>query len=444
MKPPLRHYQETALEALMAHENFYLADDPGLGKSRPVIEALDRLGLLQVLIIVPAAGLVSWVKELRLWSTGRLPVILVRRSSDIAGPGIYVITYDRVVRGLWQPLLRPWDLLVLDEAHYIKSESAARTKLILGHRLDGANAIAGHADRVWCLSGTPFPNNAFEIYPVLRTLFPKILTSPVSGRVMSKQDFLVRFCRTEWTKWGDRVIGSKNMGALKTMMAPIILKRRKEDVLKELPKLQTVSLPLEPDPTHAEDVERFDRDIRQLMRDNPGVPLEDLLHRNEEHLATKRRLLGIAKALPAAEWLEMFLDGGAAKILVFCIHREVIATIAAYLRRKGHETGVIDGSTPTLQRTKQIDAFQNPGGDMRCMVMQSRAAGLAITLTAASDVLIVEPDWTPAVNEQAIARAHRLGQTKPVLARYAYAEGSLDEIIIDTFTTKAAEIAELI
>jgi SNF2 family DNA or RNA helicase len=173
------------------------------------------------------------------------------------------------------------------------------------------------------------------------------------------------------------------------------------------------------------------------------VPLEalpDTLRSSETHLATLRRLLGEAKAAPAAEWAREKLSTGVDKILLFAWHTNVIETLAGLLLDFNPVT--ITGATSTADRDDAVRRFQdNP--ETRVFVGQIKAAGTAITLTAASHIGIVEPSWVPGENYQAICRAHRLGQRDSVLASFLYLRGTLDERIMQTFRRKAAEIAEL-
>jgi SNF2 family DNA or RNA helicase len=182
------------------------------------------------------------------------------------------------------------------------------------------------------------------------------------------------------------------------------------------------------------------RDITDLLMAVPVDALPDVLRDEELHLATLRRTLGVAKAAPSAEWAREKLGTGVDKILLFAWHTEVITTLADLLLDFNPVT--ITGATSTAERSRAVDRFQNDPGT-RVFVGQIKAAGTAITLTAAAHIGIVEPSWVPGENEQVIARAWRMGQVRPVLASFLYVPGSLDQRIMRAFRRKASELLPL-
>ena len=158
------------------------------------------------------------------------------------------------------------------------------------------------------------------------------------------------------------------------------------------------------------------------------------------HVAKLRRLTGLAKVASVVELLQDELAGGLNKIVVFAHHREVIQKLADGLSSFG--VVVLQGSTPPTQRQAAIDGFQNDNS-IRVFVGQLTAAGTAITLTAASNVLFAESSWTPSDNAQAAMRVHRIGQRSGVLVRFATLSGSLDEAITETVRRKTAVLAQI-
>ena len=174
-----------------------------------------------------------------------------------------------------------------------------------------------------------------------------------------------------------------------------------------------------------------------------AVPVDDLpdvLRDEEIHLATLRRMLGEVKAGPAAEWAREKLTTGVDKILLFAWHTEVIATLGKLLLDFNPVT--ITGATSMHDRGLAVRRMQNDPGT-RVFVGQIKAAGTAITLTAAAHIAIVEPSWVPGENEQVIARAWRMGQARPVIASFLYVPNSLDQRIMRAFRRKASELLEL-
>jgi SWI/SNF-related matrix-associated actin-dependent regulator 1 of chromatin subfamily A len=216
-------------------------------------------------------------------------------------------------------------------------------------------------------------------------------------------------------------------------MAPHVLRRRKAEVLPELPPLDFVAVPIALAPIKSPWDELLplagDGDELQVLLDNPPPALTSF-----------RRELGRLKANACAEYIEDLLEAGVPKIVIFAHHTDVIRDLAGALGDHGPVTFM--GATTERDRASAITKFQNEP-DTRVFVGQLDACGTAITLTAAKDVVFVECSWVPGTNYQAASRCHRLGQRDGVLARMLYVPKSLDERIMRVFRRKARDIAEL-
>jgi SNF2 family DNA or RNA helicase len=332
-------------------------------------------------------------------------------------------------------------VVIIDEGHRLASPGSNRTSRIYGRRLDRQKSLTEHAERVWVLTGTPTPNNAGEVYTHARALFPDAIAVPEANgavrRPMEQHEFIERFCHYRDTQYGRVITGSQNQKELRQRLGPWIMRRRKKDVIQELPPLDFVAVPV---PTRDFEVRIGGVSLIDEARGLEGDELVAYLASHTTHLATVRRELGMLKASAAVEYLTEMLEGGVRKIVVFAHHRELINTVAGDLAE--FNPVVITGDTSEPQRRKAIVAFQN-NPEVRVLVGQIDACGVAITLTAAHDVVFIECSWTPGANYQAASRCHRLGQRDGVLARMLYVPHSLDERIIKTFQRKANEIAQL-
>jgi SNF2 family DNA or RNA helicase len=448
--------------SLRDHKAVLLCDDPGLGKTLQALTAAVRLNASRVLVICPAGARRVWSAEIErwfpLWSvrvflvepgtlTGKVQQILA-----CPGPLILVIGYDdlspadsRVPPLLASPA-NPWDLLIIDEAHYLKNFSN-RTKAIYGVRGED-EGIQANATHIILLSGTPTPNHAGELWQHCRTLWPWSLLwphgSPRAGHRMTQADFEDRYTRYRDTVYGRQVSGSKNQDQLRATLTSVVLRRRKDDVLPELPPLQIQDIALDP-PTSGQ---RLNPQAQALagrlvwslaVRADGDEQLIKALQTPDGELATLRRELGELKVPGTIRWVQERLQS-TEKLLLFAWHLSVIE----HLRRGLAEFDpvVITGETSPTGRVNAVELFQRRAG-VRVFIGQVKAAGTAITLTAASEVAIVEPSWVPGDNVQAICRAHRLGQRDSVLASFLYLPGTLDQRIMTAFRRKASEIAEL-
>lgn len=421
-----------------------LADDAGLGKSLQALETANRLDVTEILIVCPAVARRVWAAEISTWFPAWSPHVLVvepgvdaeqvRRRLQDGGRIIVICGYDLFSRAsAIIDLLttgRRWGLMVLDEAHYLKTPTSKRTRAIYGRGTGGAQHAA---ERVLLLSGTPAPNHAGELFPHIRTFWPAIL--PGQGTQIAFEETYTRFTDGQW---GRQVHGSRNMAALRDKLAPYFLRRRKSEVLTELPPLISQDAPLD------------DKNLRltpemvalaEKLRDAGDEAVLAALRVNDESLAGARHQLGLLKVGPSVEWIKERLQS-CSKLLVFAWHRDVIGALTRGLSLSGYGVVTIIGSTPPAYRADAIQRFQTDP-KVRIFVGQIQAAGTAITLTAASEVVLVECSWVPSDNYQAISRAHRLGQRDSVLASFLMFENTLDSIVMRTFRRKAVEIAEL-
>lgn len=428
MSEPLYPFQRDTIARLVKGGPIFVALEMGLGKSRCAIEAAVQLDAQRILVVCPAIGRVSWPVEVAKWAPGALASVL-RHSRALRHRStreFVVISYDSLSSNReWIELLRAWrpEVVILDEAHYLKTSSAKRTRACYGARIDGAGGLIEGAKHVWPMSGTPMLSYSSELWTHLHALKP-------SFQKMREHEFQERYSTFEQTQWGARVNGSKNTAELRAACAGFFHNVRAADVLHDLPPIAWTVEPIEAliPPVLAGLAEIRDLDDEALL---------DWLRDHEVALSSARRRLGMAKIKGAAAWAEYFLDNQPTKsLLLFAHHRDVITGLATALKR--FNPAVIHGGTPIGQRIWAVNGFQ--ARRTRLFIGQSSAAGTAITLTASHDVAFVEQDWVPSIMAQAAARCHRIGQRQPVMARVLAIYGSLDEIISRVLAAKARQI----
>ena len=423
--PSLRPFQKKGVTWLTGRRTALLAWEQGLGKTPTSLRAAVAVGALVVVVICPAVARINWHRECEKWA----PFLR-----------LYAYSYDEISRnGPLHVLPDQIDVLILDESHYLKEGTSKRTKNILGTLKTQPNLIE-RAERVWCLSGTPTPNNVGEIWPIAYTLFPENVTIIGAGsRPAGPTGFRDYYCYTRPTRFGTQIMGHRRdkLGELRDKLKPHVNRLKKVDVLPELPPLQASVVTVEANTA------LVTAEILRLGREKPEIhaALERLrttgdLTFDSPHLATLRRLTGQIKAPLVAELVTESLTGGG-KAVVFAQHRSVIAALQAAFSSLG--VVVIDGQTSPNDRQRAIDTFQT---DPQCRVFVGNitAAGTAITLTAASNVWFAEASWVPADNAQAVARAHRMGQDMKVLARFVSLAGTIDEVVMRTNVRKIRDL----
>jgi SWI/SNF-related matrix-associated actin-dependent regulator of chromatin subfamily A-like protein 1 len=446
-------YQSAGIDWLAARDAAILGDDAGLGKSVQMIEAARRRGADRILVLVDGPGRVSWEAEFAKW----WPQLRVYHyPEDTAGlipdgPLALIVTYGWLSShpAALQAALawsQPFKAAFADEVHKLKTQAATRTRAVYGRKGDRAGSVIEGVPVVWVASATLTPKHAGELYTHLRALLPDVLAGLFHGRLPSPVEFETAFCLVSHTGFGKKVEGNNPIAipALRAALKPHILRRRKADVLPDLPPIQTAPLPLE-----IADKALREAALDSYMADLPPDTIEadgDILTilgaaLADPHIARKRRALGLVKVAPAVAWAADFLEQAPdRKLVIFAHHRDVIAGLAAGLG--DHQPLVMVGGTPPATAAAHILTFQTEP-TARVFIGQNEAAGTAITLTAASDVLLVEPDWTPVVNYQAISRCHRIGQNQGVLARFAYAHGTMDRRITTVLRRRAQDMLNL-
>jgi SWI/SNF-related matrix-associated actin-dependent regulator 1 of chromatin subfamily A len=419
---------------LQSRDFALLADELGLGKTIQAIRACDAVGAEKVLVICPASLRGNWAREFSNFQQ-RLRTIDAVLGRGPVGADVTIASYDFAAR-YPLALAGAYDVLILDESHYLKNHKSKRTKAVFGAKCDrGLDAIAANADRVICLSGTPAPNDPSELYPSVRALRPDLLDK----RQHSYWGFVTKYCRTRDTGFGVQIVGGKNMGELRERLEPFILRRRKEQVLPDLPALRLETLFL--DGVLSRELSVLSGELgAQIERSLAESGIEGLA-KIAPHVAKLRRLTGLLKVDGVVETVtnEVTHEG---KIVLFAYHTDVIEALESGLRDAGFGVVVVDGACPSGARQARVDQFQ---GDPSYQVFigQLTAAGVGLTLTAASEAIIVESSWVPAENEQACMRIHRIGQNRACRVRFATLADSIDEKINRAVMRKAADIATL-
>jgi SWI/SNF-related matrix-associated actin-dependent regulator of chromatin subfamily A-like protein 1 len=421
----LRPYQEVGAEWLTSRRYGYLADAMRLGKSAQAITAARKLGLehkaMEIAVICPASVIPVWRKQFAMWWP-------MRPASHW-----HILSYDKVTRGaldmrVGNDYLR-LDVLILDEAHYLKGKDAKRTKTVFGTRCDGINGLIRRANRVWCLSGTPMPNNPSELWPVLRALAPELIMH--NGKPMNYWTFITKYCVIEDNGFGQVIKGGKNLDKLKAAIAPFMLRRRYEDVAADVPPLQFDTLP----------VNGVAPNLGELAKLLDGAETdEEILSRLRSaspHAASTRRLTGLAKVKGVLDWYADHRLSGGGKVVFMAYHTEVIDCLAGALKAP-----TVMGSTPARERESAILKFQE---DPSCaaFVGQIQAAGTGIDLSAASTLVFVESDWVPGNNLQAAMRIQKVGKSEPSMVLNATLPKSIDERIAGACVRKMRDNAVL-
>jgi len=416
---PLYPYQEIAvsfLEARIGTKGALIGDQPGLGKT---IETLAWISLhphvRPILVVTQASIKRNWYREIEKWLPNT-SIQLLNNGKDKLDKDVEVviINYDLIWRaGIEKQLLeREFQIVIFDEVTYLKEKSAKRTK--------SARKLSRAAEFTVGLSGTPILNRPIEFYTFLSMISPKQFPSCFK--------FGMRYCNGYHNGFGYTFKGASRAGELRQLLQPLMIRRKKEDVLTELPAKSRQNIYIDMPGNYFQDYRAAESDLVDSLRNlNPEKAVSQEYEDKRMWLLSKlnylRHLVGLAKAEAAEEIITNFVDAGE-KLVVFGHHHDVMDLMDGYLTKKGIIHVRVDGRTPTHQRQGMVDQFQDNDD---CMVfLASTAMGMGVTLTAASNALFVERQWTPGIEEQMEDRIHRIGQDRGVFIHYMQVENSID------------------
>jgi len=443
-------HQITGALFLAGRKSALLADEPRVGKSGAAIMAADLNLEARILVVTTASGRAIWKKAFSDWSTfGRTICVLPGRLTD--GPLVAIVSWSGITEANTRAALlaRQWDRVILDESHYAKSIETKRTQAAYGNFLndgqtvDAATALVRKAgERVWPLTGTPMPNAPNDLYPMLRSLRPECLLADTGKGwpdVTKYQTFLHRYCVVRMKKISNFrkipvVVGGRNLPELRARIGDFMLRRTQQDVGILEPIYDT--LPLTVSPAMLREAEK-DLDRSAILTAAQEGNTKEL----EMHLGPLRRITGAIKAKAVVKAVLEEFECGLDKIVLAYWHKEVGDILAEGLSR----VGVVgfDGSVDLQNRQKAVEQFST---DPKTHVFlgQIAAAGEAIDLSAAANLLFVETAMQPAQMKQMSLRITNTQQTRQALVRVAALEGSIDEALQTLLMRKWAAIREVL
>lgn len=392
-----------------------LADEMGLGKTFQALWWLQRskLGTWPALVVCPASLKHNWEHEARLL-LGIQPVILSgkrpsKRRAYVQAPQLTIVNYD-VLRD-WLPHLQDLGLrsVVLDECQYLQNRGTTRTK--------AAAALCQGVPHVLALSGTPLTNRPAELWPVLHMLRPDLYPG--------FYDYAVQYCEPVRKPWGWEYNGASNVDVLHdNLKRQLMVRRLKRDVLHELPAKVRRVVPME----LADRAEYIRANTEFLSWLREQVDEAKFLRASKAVQITRvgylLRLVAKLKARAVVDWANRFLtEQPTEKLVLFAIHKKMISLLQ---RRVLAQSVVVDGDVTGADRQAAVDRFQS---DPNCRVFigNLKAAGVGLTLTAASNLAFTELYWRPGDHTQAEDRIHRITQDSVAWCWWLVASDTIEE-----------------
>jgi len=418
LKGELLPYQKTAIAFLEINKGRALiADEMGLGKT---IESIAWLQLHRdktpVLIVTPASLKLNWLRELQKWMPAPSVEIVSGRTPYQINSDIIIINYD--ILWEWSDALLQLSpqVLVADECSYFKANAAKRTKAI--------KKIAKRIPHLIFLSGSPIENRPIEIYNAWKLLDP--VNCPEHWY------FCKHYCDAKYNGFGWDMTGHAHIDELhQQLKSTIMIRRKKQDVLQDLPDKMRSFIPTELD--NIKEYKEAEQNFIAFVKKTKGKETAEKMQ-NAEALTSIEGLKQIAvqgKLKHAMEWIKDFLSVED-KLVVFAVHKFVIDELMTAFSKIAVK---VDGSVSMEARQKAVDDFQkNP--NTRLFIGNIQAAGKGLTLTASANVAFLELPWTPGEIVQAEDRCHRIGQKRVVNIYYLLAIDTIEERIAKLLDVK--------
>lgn len=407
-----------------------IAWDMGLGKSKAGLMFADRHpDAWPVLVVCPASLKWHWEREAAK-HLNKSATVLEGRKPNIGAlsSDIVVINYD--ILGGWIDTLRSWNpqTVILDECHYCSNRSTQRTKAVM--------RLCGGVPYVLALSGTPLTNRPAELWPVLSILRPKLFPSFYR--------YAHRYCAPRYTPFGWDYRGASHLPELHAELErTVMVRRRKEDVLKQLPAKRRIVVPLDID-DRQEYRKAHNNFIEWLRRKSPAEASRAERAEGLVRLTGLKHLTAQLKLKNALGWIDnQFLAEDDGKLIVFAVHLDIVHGLHnAHKADSVYVTGEVVGK----QRQLVIDQFlRDP--KVRLLFGNIRAAGVGWSATGVSTTAFAELDWTPGVHAQAEERTRGLNRGVKGRASenyYLIAHDTIEEYLVRLIQEKSRNITAVL
>jgi SWI/SNF-related matrix-associated actin-dependent regulator of chromatin subfamily A-like protein 1 len=423
LKRELFMYQNVGVEFLTQTKGrSMLADEQGIGKTTQAIAYSKHMNYKRILIVTPASVKFVWGDELRK-VIGEPSFIIDSKTKLHEIPHdvkYWIINYDILKKHLPQLIKIKFDLLVADESVALKSPTSLRSKAF--------KALAQNIPGLILISGTPMLSRPVELYTSLNMIDPNTWNNYYS--------FVRRYCGAKQTPWGLDVSGASNTEELHQRIKKYFIRRRKSEVLKDLPpKLfsgRKVELDIDSYKEYQSANERFADYLSIYQGWQPNEVQSSLTAQKLTQLNALRMICARGKVTYAKELIDEIVDSGH-KVLVFCSFNEPLAKLQ---KTYGDTAVTITGKTSVPERGEIVKRFQEDK-TVNVFLGGIKSAGTGITLTAASHVIFIDMPWNPADMEQAIARAHRFGNKSDSINIYdLFVEDTIDADMKEVLETK--------
>lgn len=417
-KKTLMKFQRQGVAFLVEKNgNGLIADEMGLGKTIQALAYLQAFPKIRpILIICPKSAIGTWEKEIEQCMSDKKQTHILNGKTikEMSLVDIYIINYDILFAWIDALLDMPFELIIFDEIHRIKSRKTQRTI--------ASQSIGKKTEKIIGLTGTPITNRPFEIYNAISLINPRLFPNFFQ--------FARRYCNAKQTRWGWDFSGASNTRELHELLtSTCMIRRLKKEVLQDLPEKTRTIIPIKID--NMEEYKFAERSFSEWLLEtkNKVCASAEALTKIEylKQIAIKGKLNEIF------DWIEDVIEQGE-KLVIMAHHKEIIQKICSWLEKKSIGYVKLVGGSSNIERKESENKFQTDT-DIKIFIGSS-AAEESITLTAASMMAIIELPWTPGSLDQREDRIHRIGQTKGCNYYYFIAEKTIEVAILRLIDSK--------
>jgi SWI/SNF-related matrix-associated actin-dependent regulator 1 of chromatin subfamily A len=441
-------FQRAGIAYALERQSTLIADEMGLGKTIQALGVVNTDNTIKrILIICPASLRLNWKRESEKWLMREFTIQIVEGRGSVPMNGdIIIINYDVIQYHRKLIDLVEWDLLIADEAHYLKNAKTKRTRAIIGKwdRKEENRIPAIKSRRRLLLTGTPIVNRPVELWTLVSYLLP--------GTFSNFFSYAKRYCNATNGRFGWDFTGAINLDELQdTLRSSCMVRRLKKDVLTDLPpkRRQIIEIPQEEEVSCVKAENKIseqwegrlnDLQARLELAEAADAGTESIMRSIQEaqkmaftEMAKARHDTAVTKIPYCADHIIEAVESSGS-VVCFAHHHDVIDGLRAALNRAGVSSVELTGETAMTDRQAAVDAFQE--GRAQVFIGSISAAGVGLTLTRSSHVVFCELPWTPSELSQAEDRCHRIGQKGNVLVQHIVMENSIDQRMAQALVSK--------
>ncbi len=431
LKVELLPYQLDGIAFAVGAGRAILADEMGLGKTIQgigVAELLKReAGIKKVLVVCPASVKSQWCSEIRKFCNSTCDMVIgaaAERAQQYNSDTFFTVcNYEQVLRDILAIELVKWDLIILDEGQRIKNWEAKTTRVMKALRSPFALV----------LSGTPLENRLDELFSVAEFIDDRKLGPAFHF-----------YHRHRVVDEHGKILGYKNLDDLRRRLAPMLLRRTRQGVMGQLPPRTTEIIRITPTDEQLELHDEHMQVVSTIVR-KKFISEMDLLRlqkallmcrmsANSTHLVTKSHPSYSSKLDKIGELIRAVAEEKDRKVVLFSEWTTMLNLIEPYLGESKLDFVRLDGSVPQKKRQDLVNKFQR---DPDCrFFLTTNAGATGLNLQAANTIINVDLPWNPAMLEQRIGRAHRMGQKRPVQVFILVTDGTIEEKLLGTLAAK--------